>query len=405
MRKGREKCEILKAIRAYVANRYGIEYTPSECNHEGECRGTCPKCDAELEKIQVELEKKGVSDISKDTKLSEMVEEYLSRNNEEDDDSFHAPDDSERTGWDMQGDIGLPWIEGEEEGLVPDYESEEDVDSHSEEKKLFMECSIAGISFHDIEDIWNELQVGTRFALVRQKNNAYDKNAVAVALAGDYDGNPEDFDFDFILGYIPRKDNEALAAMLDAGWEDMFETEICELREHAPYSDRIHIAIYIKNKENGMAEQPKDSRLRMMVVRDGKRWKSISDEIWRKGYTYFRWGGFPPWEKDLPGKGDKVVFLYHDMSVIHMYLMQTVAVGEEAAPFVNDYNELFMVDDCSAYVLTNVVGPVTIGSEELRLPKDILQKYYQPDGQLSPSLSNHLVRLFSNRQYSDDVNE
>lgn len=405
MRKGREKCEILKAIRAYVANRYGIEYTPSECNHEGECRGTCPKCDAELEKIQAELEKKGVSDISKDTKLSEMMEEYLSRNNEEDDDLFHAPDDSERTEWDMQGDIGLPWIEGEEEGLVPDYESEEDVDSHSEEKKLFMECSIAGISFHDIDDIWKELQVGTKLALVRQKNNAYDKNAVAVALAGDYDGNPEDFDFDFILGYIPRKDNEALAAMLDAGWEEMFETEICELREHVPYSDRIHISIYIKNKENGTAEQPKDNRLRMMVVRDGKRWKSISDEIWRKGYTYFRWGGFPPWEKDLPGKGDKVVFLYHDMSVIHMYLMQTVAVGEEAAPFGNDYDELFMVDDCSAYVLTNVVGPVTIGSEELRLPKDILQKYYQPDGQLSPSLSNHLVRLFSNRQYSDDVSE
>lgn len=226
MRKGREKCEILKAIRAYVANRYGIEYTPSECNHEGECRGTCPKCDAELEKIQVELEKKGVSDISKDTKLSEMVEEYLSRNNEEDDDSFPAPDDRERTEWEtmtMEGDI------------VPFFE----------ERKLIMECSIAGIFFHDIDDVWNELQVGTKLALVRQKNNAYDKNAVAVALAGDYDGNPEDFDFDFILGYIPRKDNENLAAMLDAGWGEMFETEICELREHAPYSDRIHIAIYI----------------------------------------------------------------------------------------------------------------------------------------------------------------
>lgn len=48
MRKGKEKCEILKAIRTYVADKYGVEYTPSECNHKGECQGTCPKCDGEL---------------------------------------------------------------------------------------------------------------------------------------------------------------------------------------------------------------------------------------------------------------------------------------------------------------------------------------------------------------------
>lgn len=29
MRKGKEKCEILKAIRTYVADKYGVEYTPS----------------------------------------------------------------------------------------------------------------------------------------------------------------------------------------------------------------------------------------------------------------------------------------------------------------------------------------------------------------------------------------
>lgn len=391
MEKGKEKCEILKAIRAYVADRYGIEYTPTECNHKGECQGTCHKCDEELDYIQKELEKKRISCISEDVRLSDMVEEYIACNKGEDVD----PLSDETDFMPLQGD--MRFVPFEEEGIIPD--------SFCEDRKLFMECSIAGISFHDIDDIWNELQVGTRLALVREKNNAYDQNAVAVALIGDYDGNPDDFDFNFILGYIPRKDNAALAAMLDMGWQDMFETEISELREHVPYGDRIHISIYIKNKENGTEEQPKDNRLRMMVVRDGKRWKSISDEIWQKGYAYFRWGGFPPWEKDLPGKGDKVVFLYYDMSVIHMYLMQTVAVGEEAAPFVNDYDELFMVDDCSAYVLTNVVGPVTIGSEELRLPKDILQKYYQPDGQLSLDLSNHLMRLFFNRQYSDDISE
>ena len=88
MDKGKEKCEILKAIRAYVAEKYGLDYTPSECNHRGKCRGTCPKCDAELENIQRQLEKKGITDITNDTKLSKMVEEYLLKptNDEEDSD-------------------------------------------------------------------------------------------------------------------------------------------------------------------------------------------------------------------------------------------------------------------------------------------------------------------------------
>lgn len=88
MDKGKEKCEILKAIRAYVAEKYGLDYTPSECNHRGKCRGTCPKCDAELENIQRQLEKKGITDITNDTKLSKMVEDYLltPTNDEEDGD-------------------------------------------------------------------------------------------------------------------------------------------------------------------------------------------------------------------------------------------------------------------------------------------------------------------------------
>lgn len=57
MDKGKEKCEILKAIRAYVAEKYGLDYTPSACNHQGKCHGTCPKCDTELENIQSQLEK------------------------------------------------------------------------------------------------------------------------------------------------------------------------------------------------------------------------------------------------------------------------------------------------------------------------------------------------------------
>lgn len=42
MDKGKEKCEILKAIRAYVAEKYGLEYTATECTHKGDCPALVP---------------------------------------------------------------------------------------------------------------------------------------------------------------------------------------------------------------------------------------------------------------------------------------------------------------------------------------------------------------------------
>ena len=117
------------------------------------------------------------------------------------------------------------------------------------DRKVILECPGAGIGFHDINDIWDELYVGAKLALVREPKNKYDKNAVAVALADDYDENdPENFDFDFILGYIPRNNNAAIAAMLDMGWQEMLEAEITELKDHAPYSDKLHITVYIRSK-------------------------------------------------------------------------------------------------------------------------------------------------------------
>lgn len=34
MKKGKDKCEILKKIRKYVAKKYGLDYESSECTHE-----------------------------------------------------------------------------------------------------------------------------------------------------------------------------------------------------------------------------------------------------------------------------------------------------------------------------------------------------------------------------------
>lgn len=53
---GREKCNLLKQIRKEIAETNGIVYLTSECSYKGnDCKGTCPKCDAELRYLDAEL--------------------------------------------------------------------------------------------------------------------------------------------------------------------------------------------------------------------------------------------------------------------------------------------------------------------------------------------------------------
>ena len=52
---GKEKCKLLKAIRREIAETNGIVYLTSDCTFEGECKGTCPKCDAEIRYLDSEI--------------------------------------------------------------------------------------------------------------------------------------------------------------------------------------------------------------------------------------------------------------------------------------------------------------------------------------------------------------
>ena len=48
MKQGKKICKTLKEIRLQVARANDIPYEPTECNHKGDCLGTCPKCEEEL---------------------------------------------------------------------------------------------------------------------------------------------------------------------------------------------------------------------------------------------------------------------------------------------------------------------------------------------------------------------
>lgn len=56
--KGKERCKILKEIRAKIAEENGIEFAVSECSHKGDCLGTCPKCESEVRYLERELDLK-----------------------------------------------------------------------------------------------------------------------------------------------------------------------------------------------------------------------------------------------------------------------------------------------------------------------------------------------------------
>ena len=53
--RGKDKCRILKQIRKKIADENEIPYVVEECKHKGECKGTCPKCEADLKMLEHEL--------------------------------------------------------------------------------------------------------------------------------------------------------------------------------------------------------------------------------------------------------------------------------------------------------------------------------------------------------------
>ncbi len=56
MTRGKSICNVLKTIRTQIAKANEIKYEPRECHHEGECRGTCPACEAEVRYIERQLD-------------------------------------------------------------------------------------------------------------------------------------------------------------------------------------------------------------------------------------------------------------------------------------------------------------------------------------------------------------
>ena len=105
-------------------------------------------------------------------------------------------------------------------------------------KKMYMmDCHLAGRKYHDADEVWDELKVGTVLRLERDKENRYDTNAVAVVYERkDQKGAVED---EFLIGYIPRDNNVLIANILDMGWNDIFECRISKIDPEAHPEEQV----------------------------------------------------------------------------------------------------------------------------------------------------------------------
>ena len=58
MKRGKNTCKILKEIRKQIAAENDIKLVIEECTYQGDCLGTCPKCETEVRYLERELEKR-----------------------------------------------------------------------------------------------------------------------------------------------------------------------------------------------------------------------------------------------------------------------------------------------------------------------------------------------------------
>jgi hypothetical protein len=100
-----------------------------------------------------------------------------------------------------------------------------------EAKILLQSSPVAGYRYHEGKEIWNELKVGDPLDLVREADNPYDSLAVRVDWKG------------YVLGYVPRADNRAIAHVLDRG--EKAEARIVKLRKSKNPRERVLFEIYL----------------------------------------------------------------------------------------------------------------------------------------------------------------
>jgi hypothetical protein len=97
---------------------------------------------------------------------------------------------------------------------------------------LVQSSPLAGFRYGEAAELWPRLQQGDALELVREADNPHDANAVRVEWRGRK------------LGYVPRRENGAVAWGLDRGTP--LRARVSRLAEHPNPARRIEFEVYIE---------------------------------------------------------------------------------------------------------------------------------------------------------------
>lgn len=100
---------------------------------------------------------------------------------------------------------------------------------------LVQSSPLAGSQYYAAGELWREMKVGDALALLREPENRHDAKAIRVEWRGHK------------LGYIPRAENRAVAAAMDAG--EHVSARISRLTDHPNPWKRVEFEVFLALEE------------------------------------------------------------------------------------------------------------------------------------------------------------
>lgn len=97
---------------------------------------------------------------------------------------------------------------------------------------LLQSSPLAGSQYYEGRALWEQMRIGDALTLVREPDNSHDPLAVRV----EWKGNK--------LGYVPRRENQAVARQLDHG--NPLEARIVRLVKHRDPWKRIEFEVFLR---------------------------------------------------------------------------------------------------------------------------------------------------------------